>query len=281
MHWESRRQRVRDTACKLDSDHWNFSTQDQRNATALRVLLRRDADGADRVRALDSACPLDTGAVVVRDVGAMDPAASARLLGALGRAAPKHQADNAVAALALHDGAVATGELATMARGADTPAREPAVFWLGQTRGEDGARVLVELIDRNRDRDLREHTVFSLSQNHTKLAQDALRGYAGAPHDAHLRGKALFWLSQQGDADVERLIDALLREPGLGRGLRDEAVFALSQLPDGRATPALRAVLAGHHDRATRKQALFWLAQQDDEAAISVLDDMLEAPAKR
>jgi HEAT repeat protein len=270
----------RDRACALNGRHWNFSTTHERSASALRVLVERVAAGAVRVRALDAQCPLDTGGERVRAVGAMNPDDSVRWLARLAPRLPEREHDSAVAALALHAGSAATDALSAMARTPGQILREQAIFWLGQTRGEAGAQVLVGIIPNESDARLREHSIFSLSQSDSDYGRRALRGFARAPNPLAVRSKALFWLAQQGDAEVETLIGAVLREPGLNHRLRDEAVFALAQLPGGRATPALRAVLDGHHDRATRKQALFWLAQRDDDEALRTLESLIERPAR-
>jgi HEAT repeat protein len=277
MQWEGA---PRERVCELDGRHWNFSSTRSRAASELRVLVERGATGVARVRALDAQCALDAGTKRMRAAGAMQADASARWLAGLVPGLAQRERDTAVAALAMHAGPVATEHLSVLARNASRTAREPAIFWLGQTRGEAGARVLVELIGREHDARLREHSIFSLSQNDSDYARDRLRDFARPPHPQAVRGKALFWLTQQGDADAERLIDAVLSEPGLDRGMRDEAVFALSQLPDGRGTRALRALLTANHDRATRKQALFWLAQQPDDEALDTLEALLERPAR-
>jgi HEAT repeat protein len=58
--------------------------------------------------------------------------------------------------------------------------------------------------------------------------------------------------------------------------VREEAVFALSQLPGERGIDALFAVLRdqGLH-REIREQALFWLAQSDSDRAFAYLDELL------
>ena len=60
--------------------------------------------------------------------------------------------------------------------------------------------------------------------------------------------------------------------------VREQAIFALSQLPDERAT---RALIAAAEDRSLsreqRKRAVFWLAQSESEAAQTYLEKVLTA----
>jgi HEAT repeat protein len=77
----------------------------------------------------------------------------------------------------------------------------------------------------------------------------------------------------------ERLAD-LLDDPD--REVREEAVFALSQLPGDRAVDALLVLLEDRGmDRELRKAALFWLVQSDsDRAFMSVERLLVGSPAR-
>ncbi len=58
--------------------------------------------------------------------------------------------------------------------------------------------------------------------------------------------------------------------------MREHAIFALSQLPDERAT---RALIAAAEDRSLsseqRKRAVFWLAQSESQGAQTYLEKVL------
>jgi len=64
--------------------------------------------------------------------------------------------------------------------------------------------------------------------------------------------------------------------------VREQAVFALSRLPDERATQAL---IAAAEDRSLareqRKRAVFWLSQSESSAALAYLDKVLAASTTR
>jgi HEAT repeat protein len=90
-----------------------------------------------------------------------------------------------------------------------------------------------------------------------------------------VRGHAAFWLAHTGAARAE---DALFMASRQDRDdhVREEAIFALSQLPDERATAALiRAAEDQSLAREQRKRALFWLAQSQSSGALAYLDEVL------
>lgn len=58
-------------------------------------------------------------------------------------------------------------------------------------------------------------------------------------------------------------------------GLRQHAVFVLSQLPHGEGVPQLIHVAQSSVDQRVRSRALFWLGQADDARALTVFEEML------
>jgi HEAT repeat protein len=75
--------------------------------------------------------------------------------------------------------------------------------------------------------------------------------------DGDVRAQAWFWLAQTGAAESEESIGVAIRKD-TNEHVREQAIFALSQLPDERATRALVAVA---QDRSLpneqRKRAVF------------------------
>jgi len=57
--------------------------------------------------------------------------------------------------------------------------------------------------------------------------------------------------------------------------VRKKGVFALTQLPKGGGVPYLIRLGREGKQREIRKEALFWLAQSDDPAALKYLDKVL------
>jgi len=58
--------------------------------------------------------------------------------------------------------------------------------------------------------------------------------------------------------------------------IQQQAVFALSQLPEDRGIPRLIKVAKTHPNYKIRKKAIFWLGQSDDERALDVLIELVK-----
>jgi hypothetical protein len=275
--WHGRE--ISDGVCPLEREAGNFGTRDSQPlpppGSALRVLVRRAATGFDRVWAIDMECGIDAGAARVVEAGAAAADDSVALLQQALAGTERKQTSQAVAAIALHAGALADRTLLDASRtGQPRAVRREAIFWLAQARGEPGFRAVRELIEREPEGELRRHAVFALSISEVDDAAPELRRLATTHAEAEVRGEALFWLAQNRDPQVETIALAALRDDP-PRRMVEKAVFALSQLPAARAIPALRGLVESGQPREVRKQALFWLAQVDDEAVLPVFDELL------
>jgi HEAT repeat protein len=274
--------RPRDAACRLDREGWNSGHRDSDpvapDGARLRILLRRDAEGLDRIRAIGSACPLDAAGERVVSAGSIDPERSVELLEHALAGADRRVRHDAVAAIAHHAGAAADTALR---HGADPSRpralRRDAVFWLARNRGEPGFRSVRALLDDEGNDEIRRHAVFAISVSPAPSAQGELRRIARSDRRADLRGEAVFWLAQQDDAQTEEIVFAMLANER-SEDLHEKAIFALSQLPPARAVPALRRLVDPGEPREVRRRALFWLAQvDDDDAVLPVFDRLLGA----
>lgn len=88
------------------------------------------------------------------------------------------------------------------------------------------------------------------------------------------RQSALFWLGQGAGA----VASAHLEEVAMSdtdRRLRDQAVFALSQLRDGAGIPALLRLARTNDDPRVRRTAFFWLGQSKDPRALALFEEVL------
>jgi len=98
-----------------------------------------------------------------------------------------------------------------------------------------------------------------------------------ARHDAsgHLRGQALFWLSQAaGEKAAAALRDAVDNDPE--ESVRAKAVFGISQLPNDQSIPMLIDLLEHNRSREVRKKAAFWLGQKNDPRALDAIAAILQ-----
>jgi len=89
------------------------------------------------------------------------------------------------------------------------------------------------------------------------------------------RKDAVFWLSQEaGDAATKGLSE-LADDENQDREVRDQAVFALSQLPHDQGIPILIRLARTNKDPQVRRKALFWLGQSDDPRALALIEEIL------
>jgi hypothetical protein len=91
----------------------------------------------------------------------------------------------------------------------------------------------------------------------------------------HVRGQALFWLSQRaGQQAIGAIRNAVDHDPDTE--VKRRAVFALSQLPKDQGVPLLLEVARTNRNREVRRQAMFWLGQSNDPRAVSFFEQVLK-----
>jgi hypothetical protein len=273
------------SACRLDDQRGNLGGRDNLTTDAVRVYVRVASGKVDRVRTLSATCPVEA-ATPVRDLGSHDADDSARWLIANVRRAgtTTHESSrgNALEALGMHRGEVAHGELATVARtGERLDERRTAMFWLAKARGVAGATLVTELMFGDKEPDIREHGAFAITVSQSsRIAPDLIR-LGNTDKHGEVRAKAWFWLAQTGAAEAESAIGAALRKDSDDR-VREQAIFALSQLPDDRGTGALIAAAEDQSlTREQRKRAVFWLAQSEAPGAQTYLEKVLAGNVSR
>jgi HEAT repeat protein len=87
--------------------------------------------------------------------------------------------------------------------------RKSALFWAGQREATPTTNI-VAFYRAVSDPDLREHTIFVLSQRQDDAAITELLRIARTDSDRNMRSKALFWLGQKDDPRVANLISERL-----------------------------------------------------------------------
>jgi len=91
----------------------------------------------------------------------------------------------------------------------------------------------------------------------------------------NVRRNALFWVGQEAaSAATEGLADVVLDEDE-DQDVRDAAVFALSQRPSDEGVPILMELARTAREAKTRRTAMFWLAQADDDRVIAFFEEIL------
>jgi HEAT repeat protein len=116
---------------------------------------------------------------------------------------------------------------------------------------------------------------FALSQNKTSAAAELLFEISKSDPDPEQRGEAMFWLAQAYPQRAKSwLLEVIDKETN--EDVLEQAVFAVSQLPDGMGDQALLELAQNSQaPRAVRRQAIFWLAQSDDDSSVAALTELL------
>jgi HEAT repeat protein len=190
--------------------------------------------------------------------------------------------EKAIHALHEHGSTRAAALLRRLAESPQTPepAREQAIFWLGQRESSENAQFLRGLFDRigkaDRNDDLRKKVLFSLSQmrgfgNDRWLLAIAL----DTANSADLRGHALWTAGQAGipGRELVAVYDRLTDSP-----VKEKLIWVLSESDDRVATDKLVDIAQKDRDREMRKKALFWLGQKNDPRVRQILVDILTKP---
>ena len=91
----------------------------------------------------------------------------------------------------------------------------------------------------------------------------------------NISGEALFWLAQEYPQRAQEwLLEVINTEQD--EDVLEQAVFAISQLPGETGDMMLLDLAKSDQTpRAVRRQALFWLAQSDNDDSIAALTELL------
>jgi HEAT repeat protein len=87
--------------------------------------------------------------------------------------------------------------------------RKKALFWAGQQNSSD-LTTFTGLYDKMSSREMKEQLIFVYSQRHESAAVDKLLEIAQKEPDRELRKKAIFWLSQSNDPRVVKFLEDIL-----------------------------------------------------------------------
>jgi hypothetical protein len=107
-----------------------------------------------------------------------------------------------------------------------------------------------------------------------KPAATTIIELARTDSSTHVRGQALFWLSQKaGQKAATAIEDAIENDPETE--VKKKAVFALSQLPKDDGVPRWIDVARKNRNKEVRKDAMFWLGQSGDPRALAFFEEVL------
>jgi len=213
---------------------------------------------------------------------------------------------SAMAALSTLENGVGVPALIDLARNGTSGTRASAVFWLGQTADPRARAELHRVIENGReDERIRAHAIFSLSNGgdtppseysylrgiYPRLTSRKLREaiFQGMGNDqsggsawlierardsgesSELRKSALFWAGQRELTPTRDLVAFYRDTPDAG--LREHALFVLSQRNDEAAFNELMRIASVDSDKRMRARAMFWLGQKNDPRVAKLIGD--------
>jgi len=279
--------------CRLESGSGVSMSQGESRValeppTEFLVLARVDSSArlqpsepVVRLRTFTPDCEIDAGGMPLVWLTDVRPDDSVAWLSTLVAASPDsgeyrdRVGKTAVSAIALHNTPAADRALEGFAAPARPDwLRSHTTFWLGNARGEAGARLLTRIVTSDQSDKVREQATYGLSVSTQPEALRALIAAARDDRSTRVRSQALFWLAHKaGQQAVATIANAIDNDPETE--VKKKAVFALSQLPKDEGVPMLIQVARTNRNAEVRKQAMFWLGQSKDPRAVKFFEDIL------
>jgi hypothetical protein len=149
---------------------------------------------------------------------------------------------------------------------------------LGRVPADEASRYLLTLA-RQSGGDVGGQAVFSATlADSVTTWPDLLRLARDRDVPGATRRSAVFWVSQAAEEAATRGLDSLAGDGAVGRDVREQAVFALSQRPKDEGVPALIRIATTHTDPEIRRRAIFWLGQSNDPRALELFETLLTRP---
>jgi hypothetical protein len=275
--WSSSQPASQELGCYLDRQMQSYGSHSDSPLAENVIVYMEIGDGQVRtLRVLGEKCPVKGGGDRVTWIGQVGEKAGLDWLEQLSHtSAVEAVAGTALYALSVHQSDKATDRLTVMALQTDGELQNEAVFWLGESRGANGLEALEQLLAELPRGDVRREINFALSLNGTDEAIELLSDISRHDTDPEQRANALFWLASEFPGQAPGLLMQAI-EHEQDEDVLEQAVFAVSQLPDHTATALLLELATDpSRSREVRRQALFWLANSDDDEAIAALVKLL------
>lgn len=153
--------------------------------------------------------------------------------------------------------------------------KESAVFWLGNYGDSTSLSYLKEIFAKVQDTGIKKQVVFALQLSRQKQAVEELIRIAKSEPNQDIRKSAVFWLGQKASVESIKALKDIVDEPKEESKLKEQAVFAISQLPKDKSVPMLIDIAKTNKSPSVRKRAIFWLGQTGDESALKFFEEIL------
>lgn len=93
--------------------------------------------------------------------------------------------------------------------------------------------------------------------------------------DRGVRKSALFWVGQEAADAATAGLSGIALADDEEQEVRDAAIFALSQRPENQAIGSLIEIARSAEQAESRRSAMFWLAQSEDERVVDFFEQIL------
>jgi hypothetical protein len=153
--------------------------------------------------------------------------------------------------------------------------RESAVFWLGNYGDSRSLSHLKEIFVKVQDTGIKKQVVFAFQLSKQKEAVEELIRIAKNEPNQDIRKSAVFWLGQKASTESIKALKDIVDGPDEESKLKEQAVFAISQLPKEKSVPMLIDIAKTNKSPSVRKRAIFWLGQTGDESALKFFEEIL------
>lgn len=148
------------------------------------------------------------------------------------------------------------------------------VVWLEGVAPAESVKLLKELLaDPARPEHVADEALTAMALHAAPEAVTALLDLAKHA-SADVRGNALFWLAQRAADEARAAITRAIEEDPETE-VKRRAVFALSEMADGKGVPLLIDLARRHKNPAVREQAFFWLGESEDPRALAFFEEVL------
>lgn len=147
---------------------------------------------------------------------------------------------------------------------------------LGLVSPEAAVEYLLGLVYEGATSDAAEEAIFpaTLADVH-EIWRDLLTVARDRSVHRDVRKNALFWVGQEAaDAATEGLSGVALDDDE-EQDVREAAIFALSQRPENQAIASLIEIARSADHAESRRSAMFWLAQSEDQRVVEFFEEVL------
>jgi hypothetical protein len=153
--------------------------------------------------------------------------------------------------------------------------REKAIFWLGTYKDDRSLKDLKDIYQKVDEPKLKKQVVFGFQLSDKTEAVKELVRVAKKEKDQKIRKDAIFWLGQKASEESIKALKDVVNDADEDTRVKESAVFAISQLPSEKSVPMLIDIAKTNKNPKVKKQAMFWLGQKDDDAALKFFEEIL------